>query len=295
MSTFNSKIISSYETLDNKLNEDWWQNNPMLYDWDKNFGNPDFNLNYFKQIDSSFVSGHSLCNNPKWPNGFVLENFIPYKLFNSKKVLEIGCGAGLVSSHLAISGANLSSIDITENAVSITKQRFQLFNLKANISRMDAERLQFPSESFDFVVSWGVIHHSGNMISIINEIQRVLKSNGKAFLMIYNKNSLRYRIYCPFWLGVFRMKFINKSFDQIVGSITDGYIARHLTKKEFTELISHKFNKVEFSLSDEENSISLYLMGPFRRILFFFPKFKTKIEKFLAERFGWYMQITLTK
>ena len=49
--------------------------------------------------------------------------------------------------------------------------------------------------------------------------------------MIYNKNSLRYRWYC-FLVGIFKLKFLRLSFDEIVGSITDGYIARHLNEKE---------------------------------------------------------------
>ena len=104
-------------------------------------------------------------------------------------MLEIGCGAGLVSSHIASSGANFSGVDITKKAIEITRRRFDLMDLKGNILQMDAEKLAFENESFDYVVSWGGIHHSGNMEAIISEVYRVLRPGGRAMLMVYNRNS----------------------------------------------------------------------------------------------------------
>ena len=60
---------------------------------------------------------------------------------------------------------------------------------------------------------------------------RVLKPGGKAFIMVYNKNSIRYKIYVRFWLGIMKFKYLKLTTDQIAGTITDGYIARHLTQK----------------------------------------------------------------
>ena len=94
----------------------------MTYDWDKLLGEPNFNKRYFENIDNIFGDGHSLINNPDWPKGKILEKFIPYKKMKDKKVLEIGCGSGLVTSHLIKSGALVNAIDITENAISITKK-----------------------------------------------------------------------------------------------------------------------------------------------------------------------------
>ncbi len=293
---FKSKIVSSKSNFNNQQNYEWWNKNPMLYDWDNKISKKQSDLEYFKKIDDIFGFGHSLCNNPDWPNSKILENFIPYEEFNNKKVLEIGCGAGLMASHIARSGANLTAIDITDKAIELTKKRFVLDNLNADIKKMDAENLQIQSDDIDFVISWGVIHHSGNMQKIIDEIFRVLKVGGRAHIMVYNKNSLRYRFYCFFWLGICKLYFLRYlSFNKIVGSITDGYIARHLTEKEANTLFN-KFNKIEYSYSDEVNTISLYLFGPLNRFLFLLPKkIKNKLEIFLAKHFGWYMQIIINK
>ena len=45
----------------------------------------------------------------------------------------------------------------------MTKLRFEINNLNGNIKKMDAENLKYNNSTFDYVVSWGVIHHSGNM------------------------------------------------------------------------------------------------------------------------------------
>ncbi len=159
---------------------------------------------------------------------------------------------------------------------------------------MNAEKMEFEDDTFDFVISWGVIHHSGNMQNILDEIYRILKPSGKAYLMVYNKNSIRSIVYARFWLGVVRAKLLTKSVLEIISEITDGYIARHLSEAELNKM-AKIFKRIEFSYSDEIDTISSYALGPFRRILDPFPMLKKKVELFLATRWGWYMQIILEK
>ena len=82
---------------------------------------------------------------------------------------------GLVAATLSKSGAKLEAIDATDNAVKMTKLRFEINNLNGNIKKMDAENLKYNNSTFDYVVSWGVIHHSGNMEKIVANIHKVLK------------------------------------------------------------------------------------------------------------------------
>ena len=76
MTEFDSKIISSKDSKDNSFNRNWWQENPMTYDWDKKLGEQQYTNQYFASIDNIFGEGHSLLNNPNWPDGRILENFL---------------------------------------------------------------------------------------------------------------------------------------------------------------------------------------------------------------------------
>jgi len=246
-----------------------------------------------RAIDQIFGEGHSLINNPAWPGGSILEQFLPYVEFAGRDVLEIGCGAGLVSSHIARAGAKLHAVDLTSRAIEMTRKRFELAGLSGDIRQMDAEKLEYPRNSMDFVVSWGVIHHSGNMPAVLERVHRVLRPGGRAYVMVYNRRSLRYQVYCRLWLGVAKMKLPRMSLEQVAGSITDGHIARHLDTEEFRRLAAH-FSSMSFTFSDEKTTILKYLIGigaPFRSFFWLTRPF----ERWLAARWGWYLEGVLVK
>lgn len=123
-----------------------------------------------------------------------LEPFIlPFADFSStrgKKVLEIGVGLGADHQRFAEAGANLYGIDLTEKAVHHTQRRLKLFGLKSQLAVGDAENLDFPNQTFDYVYSWGVLHHSPNTPKAIDEVNRVLRRGGVAKIMIYHKWSM---------------------------------------------------------------------------------------------------------
>ena len=118
---------------------------------------------------------------------------IPFASFlDSKdlKVLEIGVGLGADHQKFAEAGADLCGIDLTEQAVQHTNNRFSAFDLNSNVEVGDAENLSFEDNSFDLVYSWGVLHHSPDTPKAISEVYRVLKVGGVAKIMIYHKWSL---------------------------------------------------------------------------------------------------------
>jgi len=293
MTKFNAKLMRPSEFEENSGNKDWWENNPMTYDWDKSLGDPALTPEYFRAIDQIFGEGHSLLNNPTWPTGKILDKFLPYENFNGREVLEIGCGAGLVSSHIANAGGHLHAVDLTSRAIEMTSKRFELASLKGDIRQMDAEKLLFEDDSMDFVVSWGVIHHSGNMKAVLDQIHRVLRPGGKAYIMVYNRHSLRYQVYGRFWHGVFKLKLLRMSVEEVNGSFTDGHIARHIIPAEF-DILANNFSNISYSYSDEKTTILKYLFGlgtPFR----YFYTVTRPIEQWLASKWGWYLEAVLTK
>ena len=111
-----------------------------------------------------------------------------------KKVLEIGCGLGTDGAQFALAGADYTGIDLTDAAVDLARRRFDLFNLPGAFQTADAENLDFPDESFDVVYSHGVLHHTPDIVSALEEVHRVLRPGGRAVVMLYHRNSYNYRI-----------------------------------------------------------------------------------------------------
>ena len=109
-------------------------------------------------------------------------------------VLEVGCGLGTDGAQFAKAGAKYTGIDLTDAAVDLAKRRFELFDLPGTFRVADAERLDFPDNSFDFVYSHGVLHHTPDTTAAVREIHRVLRPGGKAVIMLYHRDSYNYRV-----------------------------------------------------------------------------------------------------
>jgi ubiquinone/menaquinone biosynthesis C-methylase UbiE len=109
-------------------------------------------------------------------------------------VLEVGCGLGTDGAQFAKAGARYTGIDLTDAAIELAKRRFELFNLQGTFRVADAERLDFPDNSFDIVYSHGVLHHTPDTDAAVREIHRVLRPGGKAVVMLYHRDSYNYRI-----------------------------------------------------------------------------------------------------
>ena len=109
-------------------------------------------------------------------------------------VLEVGCGLGTDGAQFAKAGAKYTGIDLTDAAIELAKRRFELFDLPGTFRVADAERLDFPDNSFDLVYSHGVLHHTPDTAAAVREIHRVLRPGGKAVVMLYHRDSYNYRV-----------------------------------------------------------------------------------------------------
>ena len=79
-----------------------------------------------------------------------------------KKLLEIGVGAGTDFTNWVRNGAIATGVDLTQHAVSLTRERLALEGLTADVRQADAEHLPFENNSFDIVYSLGVLHTPPN-------------------------------------------------------------------------------------------------------------------------------------
>lgn len=107
-----------------------------------------------------------------------------------ESLLEVGVGAGTDHLRFARGGANCTGVDLTDAAITMTRRRLELEGLSSELRVADAENLPFRDSSFDFVYSWGVIHHSPDPALAAREILRVLRPRGRFVVMVYNLHSL---------------------------------------------------------------------------------------------------------
>lgn len=274
-------------------NRSWWEKNPMTYEgWTESHGIPhtEDEKEYYQEIDKRFfkASGH-FSHQPGQPPFSAL---IDFANLQGKRVLEIGCGMGSHAELLSRSGAQFTGIDLTETAVRRTQKRFGLMGLHGTILQMDASKMTFPDNSFDFIWSWGVIHHAEDTEAIVREIYRVLTPGGKAQIMVYHKNSLRYYLYGGLREGIFHCKLPHMSLYEVNKSFTDGAIARHYSKKDVSKMLS-KFRMVRTRVFDGGQEAYIPMIGKYLRKVF--PSSMKKIDRWLLSRFGWFLFIEVMK
>jgi ubiquinone/menaquinone biosynthesis C-methylase UbiE len=105
-------------------------------------------------------------------------------------VLEVGCGVGLDSVRMARHGLRVTAVDLTVVGVSTANKRAAENEIEAAYACADAEHLPFPDATFDYVYSFGVMHHAPDTQRCIDEAFRVLQPGGQALIMLYHRHSL---------------------------------------------------------------------------------------------------------
>ena len=78
----------------------------------------------------------------------------------------------------------------TGDVQELLNKMLEIFDLKANVQQGNAEKLPFEDNTFDFISSSGVLHHTPDMQKAVNEAWRVLKPGGEAIISVYYKNIL---------------------------------------------------------------------------------------------------------
>jgi 2-polyprenyl-3-methyl-5-hydroxy-6-metoxy-1,4-benzoquinol methylase len=210
----------------------------MSYDWKDGIEKTRYTPEWFDEADRRFVYASRLFAHDTHP----FDKIIPFDRFKGKRVLEIGCGMGYHSELMLRAGARLTSIDISETSVKATQSRLAQRDLEGDVKQMDATNLDYPNEHFDFIWSWGVIHHSAWTGKIVKEMARVLRPGGEARVMVYNLNGMGAYItiirnyLIGFWHG--------HTLDECLWKSTDGYMSRYYTKDILEDLFRIFFAQV---------------------------------------------------
>lgn len=101
----------------------------------------------------------------------------------SGEVLEIGFGTGLNLSCYPSSINEITVIDTNAGMNSLAQKRVDKSNIKVHLELLNAETLPFESNSFDTIVSTFTLCSIENVDAAIQELHRVLKSDGKLIFL----------------------------------------------------------------------------------------------------------------
>ncbi len=166
-STINNKEIEKFS----KIAEEWWNPNGKFKPLHK------FNPIRIKYIKENIVSDFKIKNK--------------YKPLNGLKVLDIGCGGGLLSEPMARLGAKVVGIDASNQNIKVAK--YHLKKSKLNIKYINAspENLKI-KEKFDIILNMEIVEHVENVNFFIKKSSKFLKKSGIMFIATLNQTLKSY-------------------------------------------------------------------------------------------------------
>ena len=165
--TINKKEIEKFS----KIAEEWW--------------NPEGKfkpLHKFNPIRISYIKENII-------NSFKLTN--KNKPLNNIKILDIGCGGGLLSEPMSRLGAQVSGIDASEKNISVAKLHAKKNNLNIDYKCISPENFNTKNK-FDVILNMEIIEHVDNINFFLESCSKLLKKNGIMFIATLNKTLKSY-------------------------------------------------------------------------------------------------------
>tara|TARA_Y100000310_G_C20671149_1_gene810370 strand:+ start:1356 stop:2138 length:783 start_codon:yes stop_codon:yes gene_type:complete len=148
--------------------------------------------NYFNTKAFDYYSMHygDVNNKKKYPSLYLRHQYILKMLEGCKgKVLDIGCGAGIMVKDLLDRGFSVHASDFAPNMVEATKEITMNHQGEVSFSQEDIEGMSFNDNEFDYIVCAGVLEYLSKDDKALDEVARVLKPNGTAIITVPNKLS----------------------------------------------------------------------------------------------------------
>jgi SAM-dependent methyltransferase len=118
-----------------------------------------------------------------------LLRLVDFNGYSGRRVLEIGCGAGVDLARFAKGGALVTGVDLAPSAIELARANFAQQQLRGELQVTDGERLPFPDSTFDLVFAHGVVQYTAEPQRLVDECRRVLRPGGEAVFQVYNRIS----------------------------------------------------------------------------------------------------------
>ena len=167
MNSINKKEIEKFS----KIAEEWWNPNGKFKP-----------LHNFNPIRIKYIK----------------ENIEKYLKLKSKdkplrniKLLDIGCGGGLLSEPMCRLGANVVGIDASKKNIEVAKFHAKKSKLKIDYKVASPETLKTKTK-FDIILNMEIVEHVDDINFFINESSKLLKKNGMMFIATLNKTLKSY-------------------------------------------------------------------------------------------------------
>lgn len=168
MTTVDKKEIEKFS----QMAADWWNPNGKFKPLHL------FNPVRIKFIKEKLISHFKLNANQEKP-------------LKGLKILDIGCGGGLLCEPLSRLGAMMTGIDASKNNIEVAKLHSQEMNLNISYINCSPENLQF-KDKFDVVLNMEVVEHVLNVDLFIQNCAKLIKKKGIMFIATINKNLKSY-------------------------------------------------------------------------------------------------------
>jgi len=165
--TINKKEIEKFS----KIAEEWWNPEGKFKPLHK------FNPIRIAYIRDNIIKTFSLKNKKK-----PLEKV---------KILDIGCGGGLLSEPMKRLGAEVVGIDASDKNINIAKLHAKKNNLDIEYLCASPETIKIDSK-FDVILNMEIIEHVENVDFFLNSCSKLLKKNGIMFVATLNKTLKSY-------------------------------------------------------------------------------------------------------
>jgi len=224
-----------------------------------------------------------------WLKEYISELATRYNLNNHTKMLEVGHGMGLDALEFKKHNINYTGIDLSNSHHEIAKKMFKLKNQKGEFMLSDCEKLNLSSSSFDFVYSFGVLHHTPRIDNALTNINIVLKKNGVFVLALYSKYSFAYFLKVILYYGILKAYFLKHNASEIRSMVIE---ENSRETKPYVKVYSIK----EARKLVEKNGFVVFRI--FKKHLFretrtnFIPGF---LKRFMERIGGWYIIIESKK
>lgn len=257
---------------------------------------------FFDRADAARIRVHTDLGIPWYMDA------IGFERHRGEVVLEVGCGIGGDTVRWAERRNEVYAVDLNLPSVLLARQALCRKGLSATLAVADAENLLFPDAAFDFVYSFGVLHHSPDTPRAIHEAVRVLRPGGELQLMLYHRQSVLYYWRVLFWFGFvggYRKRFPQPSAllsyvteDQAKGGGMDNPLTQAFTRDEVQAML-HEMQTVAIDTHYIDAFQLIPPVPPFRtwRALVHAAEsiMPATMKHAICSRWGWNLLVRATK